>query len=111
MTPGASPVILWRKSNFGERTPMPDDDSARDELIQQLVMRSIALRDVIAVLLAMQALASPDPENLFRVISDGLDQRLDQMKTVPAQMPMVEQIRSEVDWILDAARKLSVGKK
>ena len=89
---------------------MPDDGT-RDELIQQLVTRSIALRDVIAVLLAMQALTNPDPENLFRVIADGLDQRLDEMKTVPAQMPMVEQIRSEVDWILNAARKLSGGRK
>jgi hypothetical protein len=83
------------------------EESHREELLLHTVTRAMALRDVVAVLLAMQATSIPDPKSLFRTISDGLDARLDEMKTSDRHMAHVERIRSEFDWILNMARRLS----
>lgn len=87
---------------------MTDDLSQIASLLGQMTIRCIAVRDVTACLLAAQAKMQGEPAVFFRLISDGLDQRL--AATIPGDrqhlVPMTEQIRSEIDWMIEAAQRL-----
>ena len=77
----------------------------RDAVLTELNNRVTALRDMMAILLALQARASADSDAVFREVSAGLDDRLAALNvTEPRLVPHIERIRTEFDWIIAAAR-------
>jgi hypothetical protein len=93
------------KRSVEERNAM-DDDQARETLLRETIIRALALRDVVAVLLALQARASGDADALFREVSSGLDERLAALNvTEPHLVPHLEGIRGEVDRVVEIARR------
>jgi hypothetical protein len=85
---------------------MDDDDEIKRQ-IGNLTVRSIAIRDVVARLLAHVALKSDDPGSILREFSGAIDTRVDRFpkdQMTDDIMNLLEGTRKEVDWIIDAAR-------
>ncbi len=80
----------------------------RDKILLDLSIRVLAMRDVLAVLLALYAKSSGEPDAKLRQISDALELRLAQSQAPSTVFVQIEQMRAEFDWVLEAAR-LAVG--
>jgi hypothetical protein len=82
------------------------DEQARETLLQHTVIRGLALREVVAVLLAVQARSSGDAPALFREVSSGLDERLAALNVTESHLvPHLEGVRGEFDRIVEIARR------
>ena len=78
---------------------------AADAMLVDSAMRTLVLRDVVAMMLAAQASASGNADGLLRQIAAGLDQRLAALEVRQERLiPHVEHLRQEYDWIIAAAR-------
>jgi len=81
------------------------DNQRQEAMILEAIIRVVALRDVVAVLLATQARASTNPDAFVREMSEGLDLRLSSMNVTETHLVShIERIRDEYDWIVAAAR-------
>jgi hypothetical protein len=93
-------------SNHTRKAISMSDDKARETLLLETVIRALALREVMAVLLAVQARASGDADALFREVSSGLDERLAALNvTEPHLVPHLEGVRGEFDRVVEIARR------
>jgi hypothetical protein len=83
------------------------DEKTREQFIL-LTLQTLAVRDVVARLLAYEAARREDPMALLRDFSEATDERIHHEaqgldlgpKTIEAQ----EILRKEVDWMVNAAR-------
>jgi hypothetical protein len=82
---------------------MAEDKKAREE-IAKLGARSLAMRDILAWLLACEATRAEDPDALLQSFSETGDKRV--AKLPPDHMPFAEEIRKEFDWMLATAKKM-----
>ena len=81
-----------------------------DSLLEQLTVRTAAMRDLIVVIIANQARASRNPELIFRQISNGLSKKIDTIdpkEAVEIGTEFLEKVRLEIDWIVGAAQRLA----
>jgi hypothetical protein len=84
-----------------------EDTDARDQLAL-LSARVLAIRDVVARLVAYEANRWPDPNKLLRDFSEAVDARLHSLPPNDdnSMMTLHETIRREVDWIVEAAQSV-----
>lgn len=86
----------------------PDDELLSE--IKVLSARLMAHRDVVARLLAFEALRSPDPDALFRDVSDATDHRIYGLEAgremTDQATAFQEKWRAEVDWLVGAAMRM-----
>jgi hypothetical protein len=71
-----------------------------------MMARTLAIRDVVVVLLANQSVLTGDPTATLARISNGLSERIDDPELADLGTETAEKIRVEMDWILAAAQKL-----
>jgi predicted metal-dependent HD superfamily phosphohydrolase len=84
---------------------MAEMTEAERKLLFDLALQARALRDAVVMLLAMHARASDDTAAVIREFASGLDDRLSSLRAIdPGQVPYIEQVRREYDWIVEAAR-------
>jgi hypothetical protein len=86
---------------------MSDDHAA--EVIKFLVARSLAMGDVVARLLAHEAVRSGDTTDTLREFSEMGDKRLAYSPAQTAfRLQFGEAIRAETDWLIAAALKMTL---
>lgn len=75
--------------------------------IESLQAQVLAIRDVVARLVAYEASRHENPDDLLRDVSEAGDARIDR-DTPPneSQMRMREIMRAQIDWMVAAARGL-----
>jgi hypothetical protein len=81
-----------------------------DDLLEGIMAKTLAIRDVVVVLLANQAASTGDPTTILARISNGLSERIDDPELSDLGTETLEKIRAEVDWILGAAQKLATSR-
>jgi hypothetical protein len=81
-----------------------------ESLLEGLMARTLAIRDVTVVLLAQQAVLTRDPTATLARISNGLSERIDGPELADIGTETLEKIRAEIDWILEAAQTLAASK-
>lgn len=75
------------------------------QLLAEAAARAVALRDAVAVLIALQAKASGDSEGFLKEVSEQLNKRLnDALAEKTELLGPTETIRAEYDWLVDSAR-------
>jgi hypothetical protein len=79
----------------------------KEPLLLDSVTSVLALKNMVAVLLAMQVMAHPNGDELLKTISEGLDAKLDGLPIEDRHVMHNEKIRAEQDWILRTTRKLA----
>ena len=85
---------------------MSQDDEARAQILA-LTARSMAVRDIVARMLAYEAKRSSDPMALLQNYSDHADGKLERAeKASPELIETSETLRAETDWILVEAKAL-----
>jgi len=72
--------------------------------------RTLAIRDVVVVLLASQAALTGDPIASLGRISNGLNERIDAPELADLGTEVAEKIRAELDWIFEAAQTLATSR-
>ena len=78
-----------------------------ERMLLESVVHRVAMRDVVARLLAYLADSRDDPEEILRHFSETGDQRIDHPKFgTPEMLPFAEESRREKDWIVSAARQM-----
>jgi hypothetical protein len=83
------------------------DDKQAPEVIATLTLRVLAMRDVLARLLAYEALRHERSEDLLRDFSEATETRIAHVSSARKPSMMAEEgIRKEIDWIVAAARKM-----
>ena len=70
----------------------------------RVIAMVLAMRDLMIVLPANQASRLKNPDAYFRRLSNGLSRRIDEGDI---EMSFAELVRSEHDWLLDHAKRLS----
>jgi hypothetical protein len=78
-------------------------------MLANLTTTTLAMRDVLIVLLAYQAQQTGDPDEVFRRISNALNQKISSSEGVPeigSQPELIEGLRMQIDSIVGAARAL-----
>jgi hypothetical protein len=82
-----------------------EDEVARRQ-IAILNRQVLAMRDVVSRLLAYEALRHDDPEELFRELSEAVEEKIASLSTRKraASIDLEEGIRKEIDWFVSAAR-------
>ena len=89
-----------------------EDKDAR-ETIALLMARVLAIRDVVARLVAYEAKRWPDPAKLLQDFSEATEIRIHHVTggrdISPQTLALQEAIRREVDWIVGAARNSLSG--
>lgn len=85
-------------------------DKETREAFEILTVRLLAVRDVVARLLAYEAMRHHDPRGLLQHFSDATDHRIDRsgdgLKIGPETMKVQEAARKELDWMVAAARAM-----
>lgn len=73
----------------------------------------LAIRDVVARLVAYEAYRAPDPEGIYQDVSHASDYRIDRLGAgrdlSQDDLKFQEEWRRTVDWIVAAARKMEQG--
>jgi hypothetical protein len=88
-----------------------EDKELRDK-IAILTARMLGVRDVVARLVAYQALNHSDPQEMLKHFSDATDSRIFSVskkmniQESPAILAMQEETRKQVDWIVAAAGEM-----
>jgi hypothetical protein len=92
---------------------MPDDETK--ETLSLIGTRLMAVRHVVARLLAYEANRSGDAKAIFDNVTDTVDELLSRvMEDRPpghADLEAQEQFRREVDWIVAAAQQMAADDK
>ena len=87
-----------------------------DEL-SLLSARVLAIRDVVAQLVAFEALRSPNSKDVYQEIADGTAKsiyaqdvryRREGREAAPEAVAFQEEIQKQVDWIVEAARRIAL---
>jgi hypothetical protein len=82
-----------------------------DEQFATFMARVLAMRDVVARLLAYEAERAPDKTEFLREISDATDERIHRVTKAQSvdqeTLALQEKIRREIDWLVAAARKMT----
>jgi hypothetical protein len=90
---------------------MPDEE-AREKVID-LTARVLAIREVVARLVAYESLRWPDPTKILENFSDATAEHIYNIsRDRPTNVGMIafqEKVQKEVDWIVAAARKMGEG--
>jgi hypothetical protein len=77
--------------------------------------RILAVRDVVARLLAYEAARWPDPFRILEDFSSATDMHIHQFaepgQVDDSELRFQEEIRMQVDWIVSAARIMQTAKK
>lgn len=74
--------------------------------IEGFAVQIMAIRAVVAPLLAYEAARYENPDDLFRAISEGIEQMLARHTKGSAVMDLEEGVRREIDWFVAAARSI-----
>jgi hypothetical protein len=74
--------------------------------IDGIAVTLIALRAVMARLLAHEAARYDDPNQIFRDISEGMDKMLARHSSHAATIDLEEGVKKEIDWLIAASRSL-----
>jgi hypothetical protein len=84
-----------------------EDKEAR-KLISELALRVLAMRDVVARLVAYEAQRRDDPDELLRDFAEATETHIADVSRRRGKPSVIgeEGIRKEVDWIVAAARKM-----
>jgi hypothetical protein len=86
-----------------------DDPQLRDHILL-LTARTVAMRDILARILAHEAQRSDDPDAVLRHYSEAGDARIEHAeKRSPSTFEISEAIRVQTDWILAAAKVILEG--
>jgi hypothetical protein len=107
MTPGPRIAILEGANQTRERAAVTENQIERT--LSHLMATSLAMRDILIVLLANEAGRASDSNEVFKRISNGLNKKISESESAPeiqGEMALVEKIREQVDSIVDAARLL-----
>jgi hypothetical protein len=82
------------------------EDAVARKRITILNRQVLAMRDVVSRLLAYEALRQRDPEDLFRELSEAVDEKIARLSKGKLGTPLEleEGIRKEIDWFVSAAR-------
>lgn len=81
-----------------------------DDLLAGMMAKTLAIRDIVVVLLANQAASTADPTATLARVSNGLSERIDDPELADLGTETLEKIRAEIDWILGAAQKLATSR-
>ena len=82
------------------------EDTEARAIIKTLTLRVLAMRDVVARLLAYEARRHGDPAELLRDFSEATESRIAQVSSRKPSLASEEGIRKEIDWIVAAAQKM-----
>jgi hypothetical protein len=74
--------------------------------IDKITVSIIAIRVVVARLLGHEASRYSDPNDLFRAISEGIEEMLSRHSKGLPVMDLEEGVRNEIDWFVAAARSV-----
>jgi hypothetical protein len=87
---------------------MAEDERARTDIVA-LAARSLALRDIVARLLAYEATRADDPNSMLQDFSDAGNKRVARLPQ--KHMQYAELIQKEFDWVVLMAKKQIRGAK
>lgn len=77
------------------------------DTLNRLIVQTVAMQEILVVMLARQAHASDDPEGEFRRLSNGLSHRVDKLaSTFFSDDPvLLELAQAEIDRLLRTAQE------
>lgn len=85
--------------------------------LSRLEATVLAIRDVAAHLLAFEVLRSPNPRDVYQEIADGTARKVygfasgfqrQGREGTPEAVAFQEEIQRQVDWIVEAARRIAL---
>jgi hypothetical protein len=75
--------------------------------LKRVFVRTMALREVVAILLADAASRRDDPEDFLRLVSQATDKRIDRNSPErPIHLQALEDVRHELDQIVQFAQAI-----
>jgi hypothetical protein len=71
-------------------------------MLSETYARGFALREIVALLISIEARAAAPSTDIFRKMSEALDDRLDELP--PGISDLKDKVHAEIDWIIGCAR-------